>query len=98
MLSEQFLIEVKLKEEKIEDKTAFPFSLNALQAFSNLRLHPKVTFLVGENGSGKSTLINHFLYSTIHFSHQVINFKILSSLIKIIFNIHSVFFNIKTYY
>lgn len=57
MLSEQFLIEVKLKEEKIEDKNAFPFCLKALQTFSQLRLHPKVTFLVGENGSGKSTLL-----------------------------------------
>ena len=57
MLSEQFLIEVKLKEDKIEDKNAFPFCLNALKAFTHLRLHPKVTFLIGENGSGKSTLL-----------------------------------------
>jgi predicted ATPase len=57
MLSEQFLIEVKLKADKIEDKNAFPFNLNALQVFTHLRLHPKVTFLVGENGSGKSTLL-----------------------------------------
>ena len=56
-LSEQFLIEVRLEIERIENPSAYPFDLNALRDFTSLRLHPKVTFLVGENGSGKSTLL-----------------------------------------
>ncbi len=57
MLSEQFLIEVMLKRDKIEDVSQYPFSLDALRNFDRLRLHPKVTFFVGENGTGKSTLL-----------------------------------------
>jgi len=57
MLSEQFLIEVKLKGELIEDRSVYPFSLNAFRDFTSVRLHPKVTYFVGENGSGKSTLL-----------------------------------------
>ena len=57
MISEQYIIEVILKKEKIEDYTQFPFSLNAFHNFDRLRLHPKVTFFIGENGSGKSTLL-----------------------------------------
>ena len=57
MLSSQYLIDIILKRDKIEDGTQFPFSLDVLQNFDKLRLHPKVTFFVGENGSGKSTLL-----------------------------------------
>jgi len=57
MLSSQYLIDIILKRDKIEDGTLFPFSLDVLQNFDKLRLHPKVTFFVGENGSGKSTLL-----------------------------------------
>jgi len=57
MLSSQYLIDIILKRDKIEDSTQFPFSLDVLQNFDKLRLHPKVTFFVGENGSGKSTLL-----------------------------------------
>ena len=56
-LSEQFLIDVRLKAETVEDRSSYPFDLNALRDFTSLRLHPKVTFFVGENGSGKSTLL-----------------------------------------
>jgi len=36
----------------------FPFSVPAIKALDGpLKLHPKVTFLVGENGMGKSTLL-----------------------------------------
>ena len=56
-ISRQFLIEVRLKEEKAPDYSCYPFSLPAIKDFESLRLHPKVTFLVGENGSGKSTLL-----------------------------------------
>lgn len=57
MLSEQYLIEIVLKREIIENFSEFPFSLDAFRNFDRLRLHPKVTFFVGENGSGKSTLL-----------------------------------------
>ncbi len=57
MLSEQYLIEIILKRELVEDISKYPFSLNALQGLERLRLHPKVTFFVGENGTGKSTLL-----------------------------------------
>lgn len=35
----------------------YPFSLAAVKNLTELKLHPKVTFLVGENGTGKSTLL-----------------------------------------
>ncbi len=35
----------------------YPFSLPVIRGLSELELHPRVTFLVGENGSGKSTLL-----------------------------------------
>lgn len=57
MLSEQFLIDIKLKRDKIEDFSNYPFSLGAIKSLSSVRLHPSVTFFVGENGSGKSTLL-----------------------------------------
>ena len=58
MLSEQFLIEIKLKRDKVENFSDYPFCLDAVKTLDSLRLHPSVTFFVGENGSGKSTLIN----------------------------------------
>lgn len=35
----------------------YPFNIPALQHFSKLAFHPKVTYLIGENGMGKSTLL-----------------------------------------
>lgn len=35
----------------------YPFNLDAISNLDRLKLHPKVTFFVGENGSGKSTLL-----------------------------------------
>ena len=57
MISEQYLIEVTLKREAVLSFDQYPFCLNALRNLSSLRLHPAVTFFVGENGSGKSTLL-----------------------------------------
>lgn len=57
MISEQFLIDIILKREDIDNFSVFPFSLDACRHLERLRLHPKVTFFVGENGSGKSTLL-----------------------------------------
>ncbi|MFK8079074.1 MAG: AAA family ATPase [Granulosicoccus sp.] len=57
MLSEQFLIEIILKADEIKDRSEYPFCLNAFRHLDRLKLHPKVTFFVGENGTGKSTLL-----------------------------------------
>lgn len=57
LLSQQFLIEIKLRRDKSPDMSSYPFSLPAVKSLDTLRLHPKVTFFVGENGSGKSTLL-----------------------------------------
>jgi predicted ATPase len=35
----------------------YPFCLPAVKELGTLKLHPKVTFIMGENGSGKSTLL-----------------------------------------
>jgi predicted ATPase len=39
------------------DRERFPWTLPAFRGFHELRLDPRMTFLVGENGSGKSTLL-----------------------------------------
>jgi predicted ATPase len=56
-LEKQYLIDVKLRREEVPSFDHYPFSLGAVQALQTLRLHPSVTFFVGENGSGKSTLL-----------------------------------------
>ncbi len=55
--SPQFVIEIRLRREEVPTFDDYPFSLPAVRGLFELRLHPKVTFLVGENGGGKSTLI-----------------------------------------
>jgi len=57
MLSEQYIIEVGLRREKVAAFDAYPFCLDAVRHLHTLTLHPSVTFLIGENGSGKSTLL-----------------------------------------
>lgn len=46
-----------LLREKVHDFKRYPFSIPAIGKLETLKLHPKVTFFVGENGSGKSTLL-----------------------------------------
>ena len=46
-----------LRRDEVPSFTKYPFSIPAILHLSELSLHPKVTFLVGENGSGKSTLL-----------------------------------------
>jgi predicted ATPase len=52
-----FLIAASILWDKVENRDQYPFSLPAISHISEIKFHPKVTFLVGENGSGKSTLI-----------------------------------------
>ena len=56
-MDDQLLHEVVLLRDRVPNQAAYPFSLPALRRFRRLRLHPRVTFLVGENGTGKSTLL-----------------------------------------
>lgn len=53
----QYVKSVELKRDKIESFSKYPFNLPAIKNLSKLKLHPKVTFIVGENGSGKSTIL-----------------------------------------
>jgi len=57
VLSEQYLIEVKLRRETVPSFDRYPFALDAVRELTALPLHPAVTFLIGENGTGKSTLL-----------------------------------------
>lgn len=56
-ISEQYILEVKLKREDVYSFDEYPFCLDSVRNLSVLNLHPKVTFIIGENGSGKSTLL-----------------------------------------
>jgi predicted ATPase len=55
--AEHYLLELKLKREKVPSFDQYPFSLPVVRHLHTLELHPKVTFIIGENGSGKSTLL-----------------------------------------
>lgn len=55
--SEHYLLEVKLKRDRVPSFDQYPFSLPVIRNLHSLELHPKVTFIIGENGSGKSTLL-----------------------------------------
>jgi predicted ATPase len=55
--SDQYIDEVKLRRNDIADFGLYPFSLPAIRNLDSIKLHPRVTFFVGENGSGKSTLL-----------------------------------------
>ncbi len=57
MISSQYLIDITLNRSDIASFDEYPFNLNALRNFDRLKLHPKVTYFIGENGTGKSTLL-----------------------------------------
>jgi predicted ATPase len=57
MISRQFAIDVQLRGGDVPSFDSYPFSLAAVRHLDVLKLHPKVTYIVGENGSGKSTLL-----------------------------------------
>lgn len=52
-----FIKSIKLNEEKIPNANIYPFNIEVLQNFKELKFKTPVTFLIGENGTGKSTLI-----------------------------------------
>ena len=57
MLSKQYIDQLTLRRDMVPSFDVYPFHLPAVRELDVLKLHPKVTFLVGENGSGKSTLM-----------------------------------------
>jgi len=52
-----FLLEFALDREKVPTPDEYPYNLQAFTDLERLKLHPQVTFFIGENGSGKSTLL-----------------------------------------
>ena len=52
-----FLDTVSLRRDLIDSYDAYPFSIPAVKHLKTLKLHPRVTFFIGENGTGKSTLM-----------------------------------------
>jgi len=57
MLTQQYIVEVKLKRDEAPSFNDYPFCLAAVRNLSALALHPAATFIIGENGTGKSTLL-----------------------------------------
>ena len=57
MESSHYLLDVQLLRDKVPSFNEYPFSLSAIRNLDKLKLHPSVTFIVGENGTGKSTLL-----------------------------------------
>ncbi|HVW26773.1 MAG TPA: hypothetical protein VHC69_15500 [Polyangiaceae bacterium] len=53
---EGILCWLELMREKVGDWKQYPFTIPAISKLDRIKLHPSVTFFVGENGSGKSTL------------------------------------------
>ncbi|HOJ10653.1 MAG TPA: AAA family ATPase [Clostridiales bacterium] len=53
----QYIRSVELCKDKIPSFSSYPFSLPAVRNMNELKLHPNVTFIVGENGTGKSTIL-----------------------------------------
>jgi predicted ATPase len=57
LTQEHYVREIKLRRERVPSFDQYPFSLPVVHNLHTLKLHPAVTFVVGENGSGKSTLL-----------------------------------------
>jgi predicted ATPase len=53
----QYIRSVYLNRNKVSSFLKYPFCLPAIRELSDLSLHPKVTYIVGENGTGKSTIL-----------------------------------------
>jgi predicted ATPase len=51
------LKKITLLRERVEDWTAYPFSVPTIASLPEIDLHSRIVFFTGENGSGKSTLL-----------------------------------------
>ncbi|KAB2951512.1 AAA family ATPase [Heliorestis acidaminivorans] len=54
---DMYIRSIRIRKEELPSYSEYPFSLPAVRELDEIRLHPKVTFFVGENGTGKSTLL-----------------------------------------
>lgn len=57
MNSNLFVTKISLDKDKIDDFNIYPFNIDVVKNFNELKINSPVTFLVGENGIGKSTFI-----------------------------------------
>ncbi len=57
ILANHYVRQISLKRDKVSSFTKYPFSIPAVRHLTEIELHPKVTFFIGENGSGKSTVL-----------------------------------------
>ena len=57
IIRDQYILEVKLLRDHVRSFGEYPFALSAFRNLDRLKMHPAVTFIVGENGTGKSTLL-----------------------------------------
>nr|WP_218025468.1 AAA family ATPase [Capsulimonas corticalis] len=53
-----------LNRDRVPSFDQYPFSLPPVRSLTRLKLHPQVTFLIGENGTGKSTLLEAIAVAT----------------------------------
>ena len=51
------LKKIVLLRERVEDWTAYPFSVPAIASLPEISIHSRIAFFAGENGTGKSTLL-----------------------------------------
>lgn len=56
MISKGELLDVYFNKEDA-DMDSYPFFLPFFKNTDGIKIHPRVTFFVGENGTGKSTLL-----------------------------------------
>jgi len=55
--SDLMIKKIALERDKIEDFDKYPFNIEIVKNFNELKFDSSVTFFVGENGIGKSTFI-----------------------------------------
>jgi predicted ATPase len=51
------LKKITLLRDRVEDWTAYPFSVPTIASLPEIEIHSRIVFFAGENGSGKSTLL-----------------------------------------
>jgi predicted ATPase len=51
------LKKITLLRERVEDWTAYPFSVPTIASLPEIEINSRIVFFAGENGSGKSTLL-----------------------------------------